>query len=489
MKTRDRTLIRSARGAVRCAGVGMACLSMMLFYPETSGAAPSEKTTISNSGSLDTEFGTRGKVTTAFELDRVESGRAVAAITDTSGELQSLVVAGCISGGSADQDRECSRHSSSGSYGFLLARYTASGALDTTFGDAGKVVTHFKSPSGSDSAAGARDVTVTPSGKVLAVGSAWTCLPQVGGVCGWSFVLIRYDDSGLDESFGLFGKVVTHPTTVGANHISASAVALQPDGKILVAGDANNKDFAIARYSSDGALDPTFGGGTGFVTTDFDGATDEVADIVVQDNHYIVVGGSSAVTTDITTNARFALARYAPSGDLDASFGEPVGELRTGKVTTDFERTHSFFDGIRELAMIGSEIVAVGTGRAFDHKGLGSDFVMARYNGDGALATAVITDLGGTDAARAVVIDDSGRTVVGGFTCDARECADPQFALVRYDPDGSLDRSFGSRGIVKTDFRGDDSVTSLLRQPDGKIVAAGYGGPVPGDFALARYLP
>src|SRR5205823_5199649 len=129
------------------------------------------------------------------------------------------------------------------------------------------------------------------------------------------------------------------------------------------------------------------------------------------------------------------------------------------------------------------------------------DFAVARYNADGSLDTTfgsggtVTTNFGPGatyDDADGVAIQSDGKIVVAG-TCN-RGGSDNVFAVARYNADGSLDSTFGSGGTVTTDFGlggSDDSAYAVALQPDGKIVAAGatYLGGVPGDFALARYNP
>jgi uncharacterized delta-60 repeat protein len=470
-------MLRGARRAVRYVAAALTSLSLIFFHVDPSGAAPTAKGT--SPGTLDTSFGTRGRVTTDFGLGRAESGRGVAIQDDGK-----VIVAGCVND-SLSLHQECSRNFSPRA--FALARYTSGGVLDAAFDGDGRVVTYF------EQSAGASDVTISADGKIIAVGVAWSCLVLQ---CGWGFAVARYDGTGrLDPEFGNSGKVVTQPTTVGVEHMEASAVTLQSDGKILVAGEAEQvvgaaTDFAVARYFSNGLLDSSFGGGKGFVTTDFSGTRDEADAIVVQDDGKIVLGGFS----DADAGRRnFALARYTAEGVLDTGFGQ------SGKMTTDFggPAGTTWTEAIRDLAVRGlgdgsRQIVAVGTA------GEDSDFALATYNNDGSLDVGfgtggkVTTNLGGIEAARGVVLDAAGRIIVAGSTCNARarpcyETSD--FALVRYGADGSLDTNFGTRGIVTTDFGGNDGAGGIaVQKSDGKIVVGGYGGGG-ADFTVARYLP
>jgi uncharacterized delta-60 repeat protein len=264
----------------------------------------------------------------------------------------------------------------------------------------------------------------------------------------------------LDSSFGSGGEV----TTDFGGSDSAQAVVIQGDGRIVAAGLSGAGDFALARYTADGSLDPSFGSG-GKATTDF-GGFDAASALAVQPDGRIVAAGRSG-------SGDFALARYNADGSLDSTFGSG------GKLTTDF----GGFDGALAVALqTDSKIIAVGGG------GTGSDFALARYNADGSPDTSfgsggiVPTDFGGFEAATAVAIQGDGKIVATGSTFSG---GFQQFVLARYNGDGSLDASFGSGGMVTTDFGlGSGFGGALTIQPDGKIVAAGRAGT---DFVVARY--
>jgi uncharacterized delta-60 repeat protein len=276
------------------------------------------------------------------------------------------------------------------------------------------------------------------------------------------FVLARYNtDGNLDPSFGIGGQVTTD---FGGNNDAASGVAIQADGKIVAAGSAAPESsccqFALARYNTDGSLDPSFGTG-GQVTTDF-GGLDEASGVAIQADGKIVVAGRGGPSSD------FALARYNADGTLDPSFGTG------GQVTTDFG---GFGDAANGVAIqTDGKIVAAGTG-----------FALARYNTDGSLDPSFgtggqVTTRGGDDAF-GIAIQSDGKIVAAGFiSFDFNQ----DFALARYNVDGSLD------GMVTTDFgdRSGDVAEAVAIQADGKIVAAGGAGPCspPCKFALARYL-
>ena len=228
----------------------------------------------------------------------------------------------------------------------------------------------------------------------------------------------------LDPSFGKDG--------IARGQSPIEAIAVQPDGKIVVAGGA----FELARYLPDGSPDPSFGDG-GHVETPFaDGGSADA--VVVQRDGKIVVAGSSG--TPSAPDAVFALARYNPDGSPDAGFGTE------GITTTAFPEQDgsASFAGVFALAALpGGEILAGGT---------------------------------------------------AGFENDAVTLPTSSFALARYEQDGTLDPAFGDRGIVQTRFDGNLGLYGMFVRPDGTIVAAG-GAAGPGHgltfqrMAIVRYKP
>jgi uncharacterized delta-60 repeat protein len=273
---------------------------------------------------------------------------------------------------------------------------------------------------------------------------------------------------------------------------SASAVIVQPDGRIVAGGKragagwtsdpAELADFALARYRPDGRLDPSFGKG-GRVTTDFGSSSDWLWAIARQPDGKIVAAGGSTSQKD---RSSFALARYDSHGRLDASFG------KHGKVLVSFGRSGSTAWSI--ALQPDGKIVAVGSNHG-EHE----SWVVARFNANGALDRSfgdggtVATALESSSEAYAVTIDSNGKIVVLGDSCQTE---DPwtgcELALARYDVDGSLDPSFGSGGVAITKFPGFDDLvgTGVKAQPDGKIVAlATVGNSSDGNynFVLARF--
>jgi uncharacterized delta-60 repeat protein len=307
-------------------------------------------------------------------------------------------------------------------------------------------------------------------------------------LCWRSPFSVRAVAGDLDPTFGTGGRV----TTDFGNSFDeqASALAIQPDGK-LVAGGFSASDFALARYNSDGSLDASFGSG-GKVTTDFFGGVDSGRALVIQPDGRVILAGSA---TSVTTGRDFALARYNSNASIDTSFG--VG----GKVTTDFGTvgTETTPEGIEKLVIQpDGKLVAVG----FASRPIVEETVLlaiARYNSDGTLDTSFgsggkVTFFAGAFSNIAFndvkILPDGKILAAGGANPSSSRFGDSDFALFRCNTDGSLDTSFGLGGKVTTDFFEDvDKASSVVVQADGKVVLAGFARTVSTslDFALARY--
>jgi uncharacterized delta-60 repeat protein len=294
----------------------------------------------------------------------------------------------------------------------------------------------------------------------------------------------------LDTTFGRSGKVVTdfnHTTDI------ANAVALQADGKIIVVGttyannDYSNEDFAVVRYNANGKVDTTFGV-NGRVTTDFPGLAAVASSVVVQSDGKIVVAGGAF--PQFTFAGNFEIVRYNSDGSLDTTFGNG------GIVETVFPAgSYAFAVALQS----DGKIVAAGTYFANFNPGDQSDtdFALARYNPDGSLDSSfgvggeVTTDFSGReDDAYSVLIQSDGKIVAVGSANSTTNYYD--FAAARYLSNGTLDTSFGTGGIVTTDFgmHDLDIAYSAALQTDGKIVAGGMAilnGGLDQFFGVARY--
>jgi uncharacterized delta-60 repeat protein len=397
------------------------------------------------SGSLDTSFGGSGEVITGFN-----HGYSVAVQSDGR-----IVAAGSFTQSSTR---------------FALARFTRDGLVDDPFGTFGQVFTDFPT------IAIAYGMAIQSDGRIIITGSTYLGLSA-------SFGLARYNSDGsLDTSFGGSGLV---STSFGVRNVTATSVAVQSDGRIVVAGytynSTSDSQFALARYNSDGSPDTSFGT-AGHVTATFGGTYEQASSVVVQSDGRIVVGGF----TNAGGISQFALARYTSDGNPDATFGT------AGQVTTDF---HSVNTGISSLAVqADGRIVAAGFALLAGH----DEFALARYNTNGSLDSSFGTSglltaaFGGIDTnarAYSMAVQPDGGILAGGYSVFARRS---QFALARFNSNGSADRSFGTAGQVTTSLGGNaDTVYSVAVQANGRIIAAGVSGNggvgATTLFGLARY--
>ncbi len=312
-----------------------------------------------------------------------------------------------------------------------------------------------------------------------------------GNVSGWGtdldFGVARLDaDGSLDDSFGSGGRVIT-PVGSDSSNDEAYGVAVRPDGKIVAAGftydSETNPDFAAVRYNPDGSLDTSFGTGGKVITPVTGPAADYAVDVVAQGTKTVLIGR----TTHFSHND-FALVRLNDDGSLDTSFdGDGVATLDFSSGSNDFGEDVAVTPG-------GKLVVAGLTGTTGSPTT--NDFALARFNNDGSLDTSfdgdgkVTTHFGsGLDAAYAVVVGEDGSIVAGGkATNGSRE----DYALARYKPNGALDDGFDFDGKVVTDFGGVGGwLWDLAMQDDGRVVAAGTSSSAGtgANMALARYNP
>ncbi len=248
------------------------------------------------------------------------------------------------------------------------------------------------------------------------------------------------------------------------NYAYANAVAIQQDGKIVVAGyayGASSEDFALARFNPDGTLDSTFDG-DGRVLTSLVSASDRITSIAIQADGKIVAAG---IAND-GQNDDFALARFNADGSLDISFD---GD---GKLTTSVSPA---FDQAKSVAVQpDGKIVVAG----YATVGSNDDFAVVRYNADGPLDTSFDGDgkvttpvLSSRDQAFSVALQPDGKIVAGGYSTGSGE----DFSMVRYNTDGSLDTSFDGDGKVTTLTPASlDQIRSIAVLPGGKILASGH---------------
>jgi uncharacterized delta-60 repeat protein len=341
--------------------------------------------------------------------------------------------------------------------------------LDSSFGPGGAVTASFSGPAAGET------VAVQPDGKIVVAGEAY------GGSTDYDVAVLRYTAAGaLDPSFGSGGRVTTD-VAGGADQIEA--VALQPDGKIVVVGYSWRagaaSDVALVRYQPDGSLDASFGSG-GKVTTDFAGGGDGAYAVAIRPDGRIVVAGFATVPG---TGSDVALVRYLPNGALDGGFGSG------GKVTTDVGTSDFGYD----LAVQADGKLVV-VGEAFRGTVSGYDLAVLRYTAGGAPDAGFGTggratvDLGRNGSGEAVAVQGDGRIVTAGSAAFAGTGYD--MVVVRFDASGQLDPTFGAGGQVSTDFAGGTELAhDIVLQGGGIVVAGETDGPGGNDFALVRFAP
>ena len=363
------------------------------------------------------------------------------------------------------------------------------GDLDHSVADSGVVTTNL-----GGTYDWAYAVVAQPDGKLVVAG-----VSNAGTT--HDFALARYNaDLSLDRGFGKDGTV---RTDFGDSFDWAYAVALQPDGKIVVGGvsdSSGSRDFAIARYLRDGSLDVGFGQ-RGLATLGPRPISAEtIHGLVVEPGGSIVAGG---VTFDdrftLKPNADFMLTRLTPEGRMDPTFG--VG----GVTTTDF--AGGSYDEPWAMARqpdgslllggytYGTGPDATGTGTEVAPYGC-DDLALARYTPQGMLddtfgrGGTVITDAGTLDEEiSGLATTPDGHIVVAGHV-NGEQRGD--MLLGRFRPDGSLDDTFGGHGFSVLAPLGSRSerFSAVALQPDGRIVAAGQvAHGASGDFGVVRFTP
>jgi uncharacterized delta-60 repeat protein len=340
--------------------------------------------------------------------------------------------------------------------GNLLARYDGSGNLDPSFGTDGEVTVRFNNVSGQ-----LYGVAVQSDGRIVAAGR----VQEPAGLTDLNVAVARFNgDGSLDAGFGVDGTVTTD-FQGGAD--GAYDIVIQPDGAIVVGGLASvvgGADFAVVRYTADGALDTTFGI-DGKVTTNIAGQTDLGYAMALQTDGKIVLAGG--VANSGGTDPDVGLVRYAADGTLDTGFG--VGGIV--RIVTD-----NISDEAAGVAVQpDGKIVIAGLSRAL---GDTYRFLLMRLDGGGVLdpgfgGTGIVTDALSQDwdFGRGMALQPDGKIVIVGQTSNLSV---PDFGIERFNADGTLDADFGTDGRLIVDFFGaSDEATAVVIQPDGKIIVSG----------------
>ncbi|MES2649841.1 MAG: T9SS type A sorting domain-containing protein [Bacteroidota bacterium] len=270
-----------------------------------------------------------------------------------------------------------------------------------------------------------------------------------------------------DLAFGKSGFSVTAS-------LVPTAAALQPDGKIVVGGSSDGfSNFMLARYNTNGTLDPTFGNG-GIVISDITPSTDFLLSMAITTTGSIITAGN--------TNGQFTLVAFTANGTLDDAFGN------NAIVRTDFNGMGS---SINEITLQeDGKIVAAGFVNGLSNY----DFALARYHPDGSpdlsfnVTGRTSSDFGERDMATAVVVDKNGKIYAGGNSADLSGFQ--HFRIARYNSDGSPDKTYnkGAGSLLASFGDSYNGINSIKLQVDGTLIAAGFTNinPPYNDIALTH---
>lgn len=357
----------------------------------------------------------------------------------------------------------------SGDRAVAIVRYLTDGRLDPTFANGGIAIAHIPGTSFQIS-----DLLIQPlDGKVLFSGMAYE-----GGLFYASLGRFAADGS-LDSSFGI-GGIVKSNFGIDDSHFGGG-LALQGD-RIVAAGAAcgttsGNPDFLVARYLTNGTLDTTFGSGGSRISA-IGPAGDIAAAVGIDSQSRIVLAGTSEATSSMGS----AVARYTSSGALDSTFGTG-GSIR-GKLVMPGN------DSIRALLIQADDKIVVAG--AVDSAGRRA--AIFRLNLNGAFDTSFgvggkySPELGAEAHVSSLQATADGKILAGGAI--VQNPSDPDFLVLRINSNGSLDSTFGDAGKAVTHVSDyDDRVNGMALQADGKILTVGATFDKAGDydFALARY--
>jgi uncharacterized delta-60 repeat protein len=328
-------------------------------------------------------------------------------------------------------------------------------------------------------ASGALDSTFGVGGRVATasggVQTAMALQPDgtivMAGGSASDFTLAQYSTDGA--------LIRTISTDIAGGADRAYGVAIQPDGKIVLVGKARvngTDDFALVRYSADGVIDATFGA-QGRVTTDFNGTVDEAHGVVIQPDGKIVVVGQTSLPSQGGTD--FAVARFGSNGEIDSTFSAD------GKLTVDIALRTDLGRNVvlQGTDILGSGLITTPTSPVLGHAGL------ARFDTNGALDSGFGAGgklvLANTALGEAMILQPDGRILVGG---NAAAGGLTQFALMRLEANGGIDGSFGG-GLVLTPISAQgDFGYALALDTDGRVLLAGQSSNQANqDFAVARY--
>lgn len=445
------------------------------------------------SGGIDSSFGVNGKVVTGFGSS---DNKAVAIVIQPDGKM--------IVGGSCQ--------TFDGSIHFALARYNPNGTLDITFGSNGKSVPRvFEMPNHSHVENNILSVVLLDSGKFLVVGT-YSISNNPSG-----FVIARFNTDGtMDTTFGTAGMIIKEGGTV------KEGLKMLPDGRfIIITGEfvsfngIDNVNAVFERYTQDGVLDTDFGTDGRVVTSFGNGFTGLTSMVILPDGKFVAAGSFSPAGQNTVT---IIAAKYNADGSLDTTFDTD------GKVTTTFG-TGTISYSVFVSADLAGKITVAGT--VFTSNNTIRNFGLVQYNPNGSLDTgfdgdgkalSLIDD--GFYAVKSISKDANGKYLVNfsdgnpsnysvirkynadisldasfgingqfntfnsgyGMAENITATSDSKifmlksftFGLIKYNPNGTLDTTFDTDGIVTTEFEySTDELKKIFVLPNDKIIAVG----------------
>lgn len=354
---------------------------------------------------------------------------------------------------------------------FKFYRFSSSNQLDTTFGSNGVTTINL---GGEDALL--KDMKIQSDGKIVAVGY-WE---DAGSANRKDFIVIRLNADGtLDTTFNGTGKLTV---AFGTNEDIANAVAIQNDGKILVAGHSftgSYRDIAIARINVDGTLDSTFGTG-GKVTTDLAGNNDAALCIAINSDGKFAVGSYTYGAGSSNNFADFGVAKYNTNGSLDTSFSSD------GKHVVVISPSGN--DKPEAIAFQSNGKILIG-GSAFLNTSVRDDFAIVRLNTNGTLDTSFNADgifttaLGSSDdTASAMKLLSDGKILLAGTVASGSYT---DIGLIRVTTSGNLDTTFGTNGKTQQGYGNLSVIKDMDVMSDGKIMVCGSAGTT--NIFLARF--
>jgi uncharacterized delta-60 repeat protein len=422
---------------------------------------------VPTAGFLDPTFNTTGVVTTQVGQVGTEYAHAAAVYPSGTTNAGKIVVVGGVTG---------SR--SNGNLDFALVRYNADGSLDPTFGKGGMASTSLVSSEDQAMAVALVGDKVLAGGYALV--NTHTNLDD--------FALARFNADGtLDQTFGTKGKVTTD---FGGSDDIAMAMAVQGDGKVLLAGITNAGTgsssytvFAVVRYNANGTLDTTFGNG-GKVTVNVGeglepGFTDKYMDMVLSGNQIVLAGWARS--------SDMYVVRLTSTGQLDSTFGTG-GMVKLGQGYNTRLAVQS--DGNLVVAYTSNDNLRPDPG-IFVTRLLANGVTDTTF-GTAGTARLPWSVTGWGANASAVAVDPLGRTEIGGWQDNNGSSSNGKLVIARFTPSGALDPTFGVGGYNTSGnalnlYTYLNAFPALVLQPDGKTLLVGTAGNQT-EFAVVRFL-